>query len=180
MKRRLASDELALWQRVAATVRPLAGRARPHPPEHVHPQEGPSKARPAPRPAPPRSQASAPANTLDSSWDRRLDRGLAHPDVTIDLHGHSLASAHALLDRRLGDAVAAGVRLVLLITGKPPQGDRVPVGRGAIRGVVGDWLAASRHAGEIAAVRPAHRRHGGAGALYLILRRSRRPNRQNS
>jgi DNA-nicking Smr family endonuclease len=38
---------------------------------------------------------------------------------------------------------------------------------------VGDWLAASRHAGDIAAVRNAHPRHGGGGALYIVLRRGR-------
>jgi DNA-nicking Smr family endonuclease len=47
------------------------------------------------------------------------------------------------------------------------------VKRGAIRAAVGDWLAASRHAGHIAAVRGAHPRHGGAGALYIVLRRRR-------
>jgi DNA-nicking Smr family endonuclease len=36
---------------------------------------------------------------------------------------------------------------------------------------VHDWLVASRHASRIAAVRGAHRRHGGGGSLYLILRR---------
>ena len=46
-------------------------------------------------------------------------------------------------------------------------------GRGAIRAAISDWLAASRHAPYIAAVRRAHRRHGGAGALYIILRRRR-------
>ena len=38
---------------------------------------------------------------------------------------------------------------------------------------VADWLALSRHAGRIAAVRGAHPRHGGQGALYVILRRRR-------
>jgi DNA-nicking Smr family endonuclease len=65
--------------------------------------------------------------------------------------------------------------VLLLITGKPPAGHgRQAVGpavRGAIRAAVGDWLAASRHAGDIAAVRNAHPRHGGAGALYIVLRR---------
>ena len=36
-----------------------------------------------------------------------------------------------------------------------------------------DWLAASRHAPRIAAVRPAQPRHGGAGAVYVVLRRGR-------
>jgi DNA-nicking Smr family endonuclease len=95
------------------------------------------------------------------------------PDLTVDLHGHNLATAYDLLDRRLDDAVSSGARLLLLVTGKPPQGERRPAQRGAIRAAVGDWLAASRHAGDIAAVRGAHRRHGGAGALYIILRRAR-------
>jgi DNA-nicking Smr family endonuclease len=43
--------------------------------------------------------------------------------------------------------------------------------RGRIRAAVHDWLAASRHAANIAAVRAAHRRHGGGGSLYIILRR---------
>ncbi|MDP9162776.1 MAG: Smr/MutS family protein, partial [Pseudomonadota bacterium] len=40
-----------------------------------------------------------------------------------------------------------------------------------IRAAVNDWLAHSRHARHIAAVRGAHPRHGGGGSLYLVLRR---------
>src|SRR3546814_9901396 len=40
--------------------------------------------------------------------------------------------------------------------------------RGAIRAKILDWLAASSHGPTIAAVRGAHRRHGGEGALYLV------------
>ncbi|HEY0043787.1 MAG TPA: Smr/MutS family protein [Allosphingosinicella sp.] len=94
------------------------------------------------------------------------------PDFVLDLHGHNLGTAYDLLDHRLEFAVAAEARLLLLVTGKPP-GEERPVKRGAIRAAVGDWLAASRHAGSIAAVRNAHPRHGGAGALYIILRRRR-------
>jgi DNA-nicking Smr family endonuclease len=47
------------------------------------------------------------------------------------------------------------------------------VKRGAIRATIGDWLAASRHSSQIAAVRNAHPRHGGLGALYIVLRRRR-------
>jgi DNA-nicking Smr family endonuclease len=108
---------------------------------------------------------------LDGSWDRRLSRGLVQPDASLDLHGHNLATAHALLDNRLERAIASGARLLLLITGKPRAAGAEK--RGAIRAAVGDWLAASRHAADIAAVRNAHPRHGGAGALYLILRRKR-------
>jgi DNA-nicking Smr family endonuclease len=112
--------------------------------------------------------------TLDGSWDRQLSRGLVSPDDTIDLHGHNLASAYALLDSALDRSIRAGDRLILLVTGKPPRAESErPHARGAIRAAVGDWLAGSRHAAAIAAVRGAHPRHGGAGALYIVLRRAR-------
>ena len=60
--------------------------------------------------------------------------------------------------------------VVLLVTGHHRSGEP-PVHRGKIRAAVHDWLAASRHASRIAAVRGAHRRHGGGGSLYIILRR---------
>jgi DNA-nicking Smr family endonuclease len=174
--RRLAPEERALWEKVIASVRPLAPRkpleAAP-PPAAPEPAAPAAKApRPAPKPAPAPKKAE-PGTTLDASWDRRLAQGLVQPDLTVDLHGHNLATAYDLLDRRLDEAVSSGARLLLLITGKPPQGERWPVQRGAIRAAVGDWLAASSHAGSIAAVRGAHRRHGGTGALYIVIRRRR-------
>jgi DNA-nicking Smr family endonuclease len=111
-------------------------------------------------------------DSLDGTWERRLGRGLVAPDATLDLHGHNLATAYDLLDRRLDEAIRAGARLLLLVTGKP-RGEDGSAKRGAIRAAVGDWLHASRHAGRIAAVRNAHPRHGGAGALYIVLRRPR-------
>lgn len=96
------------------------------------------------------------------------------PESSIDLHGHSLASAYDRLDRGLEAAIRRGDRVLLLVTGKPPRPESErPHARGAIRAAVGDWLAASRHADRIAAVRGAHPRHGGSGALYIVLRRAR-------
>jgi DNA-nicking Smr family endonuclease len=174
--RRLGPEERALWNKVIASVRPLHS-PRPSdtaPPPAVEPAPAagvPAPHRAPPKPPPPRKPQ--PGTTLDATWDRRLAGGLVQPDLAVDLHGHNLATAYDLLDRRLDQAVSTGARLVLLITGKPPQGDSRPVQRGAIRAAVGDWLAASRHAGDIAAVRGAHRRHGGSGALYIVLRRRR-------
>ena len=170
MSRRLSAEEKALWRKVAGTVRPLAGAVLPEPDfetetEIARPPRRPIAASTAP--PPPR----APGDTLDSSWDRRLSRGLVRPDLVVDLHGHSLAGAHHLLERELERGVADGSRLMLLVTGKPPRGEERPFARGAIRASVGDWLASSPQAGAIAAIRSAHPRHGGAGALYIVLRR---------
>ena len=112
---------------------------------------------------------------LDASWDRRLAHGLLAPDFTLDLHGHTLDQAHRRLDSGLVQAKAMGARLVLLITGQPRPSTAADRGtrRGAIRAKVLDWLAAGPHGTDVAAIRSAHRRHGGAGALYLVLKRRR-------
>jgi DNA-nicking Smr family endonuclease len=114
---------------------------------------------------------------LDGHWDRRLHKGSIIPDVSVDLHGLGLAHAHARLDGVLEQSIKSGARVILLVTGKPRDHDRAlgvgagRGGRGAIRAAVTDWLAASRHHAGIASVRPAHQRHGGDGALYIILKR---------
>jgi DNA-nicking Smr family endonuclease len=116
------------------------------------------------------------ANTLDGSWDKKLGTGAIIPDRTIDLHGYNLAAAHQRLDLGLDHAIRDGARVILLVTGRPPRAGSsrldLPL-RGIIRESVGDWLATSRHASSIAAIRNAHPRHGGAGALYIVLRRIR-------
>ncbi|HEY1145761.1 MAG TPA: Smr/MutS family protein [Allosphingosinicella sp.] len=123
--------------------------------------------RPRPKAPPPRPR---PGSTLDGSWDRRLASGSVDPDRILDLHGMNLDEAWRAIDRGLENAIARGDRIVLLITGHHRPGEP-PIQRGKIRAAVHDWLAASRHAGRIAAVRGAHRRHGGGGSLYIILRR---------
>ena len=176
--RSLHPDEAALWAQVMRNVRPLriatATSVIPSPPTSMSP---PSKARPAPspsQPSPPPVRKTVPGVTLDGGWDRRIAKGMVSPDAAIDLHGHTLSSAHAMLDDGLERAIRAGDRVLLLVTGKPPRPESErPHARGAIRAAVADWLAASRHAGHIAAVRGAHPRHGGSGALYIVLRRLR-------
>ncbi len=201
MKRTLAPEEAALWKRVIASVKPLAPvEPKPAPAHHPLPAKevqgaaSHKAAKPAPAArfpleakasrAQPKSLPASKegtANTLDASWDRRLSRGLVAPESSIDLHGHSLASAYDRLDRGLDGAIARGDRVLLLVTGKPPRPESErPHARGAIRAAVGDWLKASRHADRIAAVRGAHPRHGGTGALYIVLRRPRGPAPRNS
>jgi DNA-nicking Smr family endonuclease len=149
----------------------LEGQATPHVPLHrtasgSPPRSGEDKGRTKPL---------SPTHGLDGSWERKLAQASIEPDFTLDLHGHTLDQAHARLDSGLMQAKAMGARLVLLITGNPRPVDAADRGsrRGAIRAKVLDWLAAGPHGADVAAVRPAHRRHGGAGALYLVLRRRR-------
>lgn len=147
---------------------PPAPFAKPKP---VKESFGRADARTHPQPLPKREGSK---DTLDGTWDRNLSRGLVSPETSVDLHGLTLASAYDRLDRGLAEAIAQGDRVLLLVTGKPPRPtSERPHARGAIRAAVGDWLAASRHSSRIAAVRAAHPRHGGAGALYIVLRRAK-------
>jgi DNA-nicking Smr family endonuclease len=181
MGRRLDPEEKALWGRVMATVKPLHPVAvKPAPTStsaRVERSRDTVKASAADRPldfarGERVSKPSNPGSNLDSHWDRRLHKGAIFPDISIDLHGQGLASAHARLDRALDQAIHQKLRVILLVTGKARAHDRASgSGRGAIAAVVRDWLAASRHSSAIATVRRAHPRHGGDGALYIILKR---------
>jgi DNA-nicking Smr family endonuclease len=198
--RRLTPDEAAMWRKVAQTVVPLERRRKappPPPPPALMPE--PVQAPAAPRldlaaalasaemraqarngqPAPP-PRRSAPRVAeekvgLDASWERKIARGGLEPDFSLDLHGSTLDQAYSRLMHGLAQARAMGARVVLVVTGKPrpvEAADRAGA-RGAIRAKIADWLSASDHASDIAAVRGAHRRHGGQGALYVVLKRRR-------
>ena len=175
--RSLSPDEAELWARVAATIRPLSrekldapviSEPKPVPASPSRPTATPQQRAPAPKKPVPIGE-----KTLDGSWDKKLRTGNVEPDRVLDLHGMNLDMAWTAIDRGLGQAIARGDRVLLLITGHHRRGDP-PVQRGRIRAAVHDWLAASRHAASIAAVRGAHGRHGGGGSLYLILRRQPR------
>ena len=174
--RSLSPDEANLWARVAATIRPLSREAlQAQVVETTKESSEPVRSVRSPKARPQRPATAAPARpnvgtTLDGGWDRRLRSGSIDPDRIIDLHGMNLDGAWQAIDRGLEQAIARGERVVLLITGHHRPGEP-PVQLGRIRAAVHDWLAASRHAANIAAVRGAHRRHGGGGSLYLILRR---------
>jgi len=184
--RGLSADEAALWEKVAATIVPL-NPVRKAKPVQAEPavfnaplQPKAIKGRvPPPRPAPPPpSPVARPLQShgLDSTWDRKLARGAIAPDVTIDLHGLGLDAAHGRLNGGIAQALAMGARVILLIAGKHRPHDEHDLRgsrRGAIRAKLLDWLAHSAHASQIAAVRPAQPRHGGAGAVYIVLRKAR-------
>ena len=187
LPRGLSAGEQAAWAHLARSVTPLPGRTvpephpkpKPAPPVLPPPPPQPLAAKPAApakerRMAPPPPPPPLPAgSTLDSHWERRMKGGRIVPDLTLDLHGHTLDSAYDRIMAGLDQARAMDARVVLVIAGRArpvDPADRASK-RGAIRAKLLDWLAASRHAGAIAAINRAHVRHGGEGALYLILKR---------
>jgi DNA-nicking Smr family endonuclease len=87
----------------------------------------------------------------------------------LDLHGMTQREAHRALAEFVSASGAAGRRCVLVITGRGLGSDHP----GILQCAVPRWLAESPLRGEILAIAPAQPRHGGAGALYLLLRRRR-------
>ena len=188
--RGLTEPEQRAWARLASSVTPLPGKKVPgkKAPIVKEAAEAPVKQppKPAPKPKPvakrPLMRANSPAPVkrpmasieLDGSWNRKLKSGQITPDYTLDLHDHNLDRAYDRIMSGLDQARMMGARVVLVIAGRErpvDPADRASK-RGAIRAKLLDWLAVSRHADSIAAVRRAHIRHGGEGALYLVLKRS--------
>jgi DNA-nicking Smr family endonuclease len=188
--RGLTTGEQAAWAHLASSVKPLPGKKRPEVPalpkvaapvptktvmaaKPVKPIGKPRAPLHQPLAAPPPRYAGEDPKGLDSHWDRRMKAGRLDPDLTLDLHGHTLDTAYDRIMGGLDQARMMGARVVLVVAGRErpvDPADRMAK-RGAIRAKLLDWLAASRHADTITAVRRAHIRHGGEGALYLILKR---------
>ena len=192
MARKLRPEERELWKKVAETARPLAPIAKmemptaltgPKPkikrPELVQPDlkgfkiGAKSRAMPVTNPG---RNAAKPAPVMDAKSFGKLTRGKLRPEGRIDLHGMTMAEAHpALQDFILGSAQLQR-RLVLVITGKgksKPDYGPIPERHGVLRHNVPIWLRQSPLSSVILEVTSAHQRHGGAGALYVYLRRSR-------
>ena len=118
---------------------------------------------------------------IDGNTADRLRRGLLEPQARLDLHGLTMRDAHRALVTFLRAAAARRFRLVLIVTGKggdaraprdqPFDLDLDKARRGVLRAMTPRWLKEAGLAELIAHVGEAHRRHGGAGALYVYLRK---------
>lgn len=113
---------------------------------------------------------------MDQKAFGRLRRGKLKPEARIDLHGMTLAQAHPSLTGFILRSASVGHRLVLVITGKGKQrddGNPIPTRFGVLRHQVPQWLSMAPLGGLVLQVTESHIRHGGQGAYYVYLRRSR-------
>lgn len=100
----------------------------------------------------------------------RVARGKEAIDGSLDLHGLTQSEAHAALLRFLRAATTRDARLVLVITGKGGRGEGE---RGVLRRHVPQWLSMPEFRAFIVGFEEAHIAHGGEGALYVRVRRTR-------
>jgi len=187
----LSPEDQRLWRHVAGQAAPLGGRdslrsklddlldedpaAGPlrHPPlSRKRPAALAAAALPPAAPArrkPPGPLSHGSRDGLDGRKADRLRRGKLPIEATLDLHGLRQADAHRRLERFLADSQAAGKRCVLVVTGK---GLRKEEG-GVLRAAVPRWMNEAPNRSRVLSFDYAQQKHGGTGALYVLLRRLR-------
>ena len=198
--RGLTGEDAYLWGEIARLIVPLRGRAArikaPAPAVETTPVPKPAPG-PAPKPAPappkpmaktlakraalkpsppPSAPVPVPAPPSVPGLERRvrlaLRRGALRVDARIDLHGMYQGEAHGALIGFLMRARAAGHTHVLVVTGKGgPTYDDAFSERGVLRRSVPHWLRSPDLRNVVLGFEEAARHHGGAGALYVRLRR---------
>jgi DNA-nicking Smr family endonuclease len=161
-----ASDDQTLWNEAVRDVTPLRGR-RADAVRMVTPNEPVVPVQSAPTAT--HVVPGEPFPGIDRANAERLKRGLHRIEARLDLHGRTLAEAHRELTDFVETSYRLGRRCVLIITGRGLGRD----GQGVLRRAVPRWLGEVESRRRILAVARAQPHHGGAGALYLLLRRQR-------
>ncbi len=182
-KRALSEEERALWEAVAKQTKPLRKQPRIAKPQLASP-DTPAVAMTAtsqkPHPAAKNSQgsktyvppAAPPLAPLGRRERWRLSRGRMQIDARLDLHGMTLTRAHRALSGFLQRAHRDGLTFVLVITGKG-RATGAESGRGVLRREVPQWLGLPEFRSLVVGFEEAHIGHGGEGALYVRIRRSK-------
>jgi len=108
---------------------------------------------------------------LDPGILRKLRRGDYAVQGHLDLHGRTREEAKGEVERFLRDARRAGKRCVVVVHGRGLHSrDQLPVLKDALK----TWLGQARFARHVLAFSTARPADGGAGALYVLLRRAGR------
>ena len=182
-KRSLSEEERALWESVAKQTKPLRKRHRAAKPPALPDADPPATAKPAVAPSnrphsvkiPPAPKPEAPAAPPLAPLGRRersqLSRGRKEIDARLDLHGMTQTRAHRALSGFLQRAHGDGLTFVLVITGKGKLGAESE--RGVLRRQVPQWLSLPEFRSLVVGFEEAHIGHGGEGALYVRIRRSK-------
>jgi DNA-nicking Smr family endonuclease len=194
--RTLSREEIELWRQVTQTIAPSPGRASIADSASEPPVAAPVPQAKTPQnltgyrepflpgyTPPPQNPPSglAPLSPLERRLRQRLSRGRTEVDAVMDLHGLRQDQAHGVLRQFLFNAQGSGAKLVLVITGKggrSPDLSSYHSETGVLRRSVPQWLRAPEMRGVVIGFEEAAHHHGGAGALYVRIRRLDRPSRR--
>jgi len=166
--RKLTPDEKKAWQAVKARITPLGQRIGKNRAAKTQPGSDPSDLASSiglPKPSV-KTVFSVPQ---DRQNEKKVRKGRQTFSASLDLHGHTLNSAWAVLPDFLMRQKKSGASCVLVITGKGRQGE------GVIRRHFLHWLETNEARRLISGYAQAHIRHGGGGAFYVYLRQAEKP-----
>ncbi|MFM7140837.1 MAG: Smr/MutS family protein [Alphaproteobacteria bacterium] len=164
----LAESEFEDWESLIRDVRPLSdrgeGEVRADLPEVGLAERLKERQERA---------ATSPESSLFKNLDRRtaerLKRGQIPIESQLDLHGFTQEEALHELAVFLTKAIELNHRCLLVITGKGTARE----GGGVLRTLIPGWLAEGAYKEWVLAVERAQPRHGGDGALYVLMHRER-------
>ncbi len=180
--RKLRAEERILWGKVASSTRALPGRAEDarayeqdiaamleaeeagyrgskQRQDLIYREQVPAKTK----------HSSGSHQPLEKPVQRKIAKGRVPIEARIDLHGLFQDEAHDLLLDFLVRAHGRGMRHVLVITGKGSSMGS----EGVLRRAVPLWFSTSEFRFLISSYHWAARHHGGEGALYVRLSRTR-------
>ncbi len=183
--RPLSAEEHELWRRTAKGFKPLdEGRLKrledPAPPSSksdLMRQSAPLKDG-----AGYRDRAPVKRTPVDRGSEKKIRRGRVEIEARIDLHGMTQKKARSQLLSFLRRAHENGFRQVLVITGKGAGARAVDQRRfepwnpedralpGVLRRSFTQWMDDPAFASHVSGYAESHRRHGGSGAFYVMLR----------
>jgi DNA-nicking Smr family endonuclease len=179
-RRHPSRDELLLWRHAVRDAAPLKGKSTSEPEPEPEESEPPPPSTPKPvvtnAPPPPKPKqalpilASGTAVDLDKRSAERLKRGQMAIEGRLDLHGQTQDQAHRALNSFIERAYVLGQRCLIVVTGK---GDKPDGSIGVLRSKVPHWLNDTHLRPMILAFSQARPQHGGAGALYVLIKRRR-------
>jgi DNA-nicking Smr family endonuclease len=156
-RRKTSEEEQALFRESLGDAKPLRDRAR---------VTMPPKASGPPPPSPPKAPVylERQADSIGGHRAADLRRGRIEPEARIDLHGMTHDGAYRALIGFLTRARGEDKRVVLVVTGKG----------GVLREAFPFWLGQAELSPLVSGISEAHIKHGGSGAFYVSLRRTRR------
>ena len=169
-------EDRALWRSAMTGVArikptrpaPEVKEAEPPPEPARNRKLRPAAPQPKPAPAlPPLQPGTSPG--VDRRTAEKLRKGKLGVEAHLDLHGLMQDEAHRALDRFIVRAHEQGLRTVLVITGKGGIGGA----RGVLKEAVPRWLNEAPLRPRVLSCSWAQPKDGGAGALYVLLRRQR-------
>ncbi len=175
----------SLWETYTRSLRPLQGKTegkKKTSPPKAEDRKQKAERKPSPfkgegwvgvmqtKNYPCLNQKANHVSALERKREKSLRQGTIDIDAKLDLHGLTQTEAFEALAGFMRKKTKAGKRNLLIVTGRGREG------QGVLRQNLQNWLAGLPESKSILAVREAAPNHGGKGAFYVLMKKTRLSN----